>query len=89
MISLIRNDLQRMSFWSNEYVFKTFFNDDFITDADGRMYVNLEKMSVFNKWILQNAQNVEFYNYSHLLVQKCNRLQYVHNYTIMVSDDVP
>lgn len=68
MISLIRNDLQRMSFWSNEYVFKTFFNDDFITDADGRMYVNLEKLSIFNKWILQNAQNVEFYNYSHLLV---------------------
>lgn len=32
MISLIRNDLQRMSFWSNEYVFKTFFNDDFIVD---------------------------------------------------------
>ena len=54
MISLIRNDLQRMSFWSNEYVFKTFFNDDFIVDADGRMYVNLEKLSIFNKWILQH-----------------------------------
>ena len=53
MISLIRNDLQRMSFWGNEYVFKTFFNDDFILD-DGRMYVNLEKLSIFNKWILQD-----------------------------------
>ena len=52
MISLIRNDLQRMSFWNNEYVFKTFFNDDFIKDSGDRMYVNLEKLSVFNKWIL-------------------------------------
>lgn len=54
MISLIRNDLQRMSFWNknNEYVFKTFFNEDFIKDSGDRMYVNLEKLSIFNKWIL-------------------------------------
>ena len=56
MILLIRNDLQRMSFWNknNEYVyvFTTFFNEDFIKDSGDRMYVNLEKLSVFNKWIL-------------------------------------
>ena len=42
MISLIRNDLQKMSFWNNEYIFKTFFNDGFIKESDNRMYVNLE-----------------------------------------------